>query len=184
MTSHEQQQGNIPQKYKDLLQNVLNQMESETGDMYQFTVNKFGNPSNYNFIIGKFTNRNMKIQVYDMELEFKDLEGLYDSRDCVIAKIKEFRTADLFEETKESIGHNGQKYIIGKCKFCHSYNDKISNRMPNTIGSNCCQNSSCHKSLFSKWDNLHIDSYSNTLYTSDGGSLSICDDVGKYKFIN
>jgi len=177
--------GNIPQKYKDLLQTLLNQMETETGNMYQFTVNKFGNPSNYNYIVGDFKNRNMKIEVYDMKLDYKLLEGIYDSRNDILKKIKELRSFEIYEETKEFIDNNGRKFIIGKCKYCHSYNENVGNRCPNMIDSSCCQNSSCpKKSFYTIWDDLHVSEYDGDLYTASGGSISICHTKGKYRFVN
>lgn len=176
--------GDIPEKYKELLSTVLNQMESETGNMYQFTVNKFGNPSNYNCIIGNFKNRNIKIEVYDTKPKYKELVDVYDSRVDLVNKIKNLRCNEIFEETKEISDNMGGTITIGKCKNCHSYCENIPYRYPNTITSSCCQNDECPKKiLFSKWDDIYVSEWDGHIFQSSGGSLSICHDIGKYKFI-
>lgn len=180
----QKQLGDIPQKYEELLQNVLNEMELETGNMYQFTVCKFGNPSNYNCVIGQFKKRNFKIEVHSMDPEYKELEGMYNSRNEVVDKIWELRANDMFEEIKDWVDARGRQFKIGKCKNCHSYNENVPKRHPNIIDINCCQNSKCYnKHLSSIWDGMHISDYCTSIYQSGGGSLSVCHDKGKYRFI-
>ncbi len=128
-------QGDIPQKYKDSLQTVLDQMETETGSMYQFTVNKFGNPSNYNCIVGDFGERNSKIQVYDMDPAYQELEGIYQNRKDIENRIQEY-----------------------------------------------CWNNPAGR-YHSKWQYMRVDKYDGSIWTGGGGSISICEHKGKYKFI-
>jgi hypothetical protein len=159
------QKGDIPQKYKDLLQDVLNQMETETGNLYQFTVNKFGNPSNYNYVVGDFKNRKFKIEVYDMDPEYKELEGVYDSRNAVLETIEVLKNLDsqdkniknsLDEKTEELLNSlNSRKHIMEKCYRMH----------------------------LSKWNDLHVSEHDGSIYTAAGGSICICYTKGHYRFI-
>lgn len=141
------QRSEIPQKYKDMLQNVLNEMENETGNMYQFTINRFGNPSNYNCIVGEFKTRDMKVQVFDMDSDHKELEGIYDSVNQIENKLNELRKkeSDIINEKKSAI-------------FSFGY-------APN------------------KWDGIRISQHDDRIYYAVGGSISICEPRGKYKFI-
>jgi hypothetical protein len=178
------QKGDIPQKYKDALQNILDQMESETDSMYQFTVNKFGNPSNYNYVIGEFKNRPLKIEIYNMNAEYSELEGIYNSRNEILEKIQSLQCADRFEELKDWTDQHGTTHKLGKCKYCHSYNENIPNRSPNYSTSDYCQNDLCpHRRLNSRWENFCLSAHDSSIYTHGGGSLSICHTKGHYRFV-
>ncbi|QKF94447.1 hypothetical protein QKU48_gp0989 [Fadolivirus algeromassiliense] len=179
--------GEIPQKYKDMLLNVLDCMELETGNMYQFTVHKFGNYSNQSCIIGNFNTRPHKIEVYDMDQEYKELEDIYDNREQIYHKIKLLNGSESFYDFKEHTDKYGRTYIIGKCKICHSYNDNVPNRCANSIDG-ICQNEECpdrksHKIRFSKWSGMQLDNFNNHIYISSGGSVSVCHDKGKWRYI-
>lgn len=80
----------LPEKYRKLFNDILIMMEKETGDMYQFTINKFGEYNDNKYIIGDFKKRKQKIQVYDMKPEYKELEGVYNN-------MKEIRENYLFK---------------------------------------------------------------------------------------
>jgi hypothetical protein len=171
----------VPPAYIEQLQTVLSQLESETGSMYQITLQQFGH--NGTHIVGNFDKRPNQIEVYNMDPLFQELNGVYQSKDEIVNKIKELRANDIFEETRQYINHLGHSYAIGKCKVCHSYNDYVGNSVPNHISSNCCQNRSCPQpSLHSKWDNVELSD--GTIYQHNGGSLSICHTKGYYKFIS
>lgn len=173
----------IPQKYQDMLQNILDQMELETGNMYQFTINTFGLYSNYNTIIGNF-NRNNKIKVHNMKPGFEDLEGIYDNKSEIHKKIKLLKASEKYYDFKEHTDKCGKTSTIGKCKNCHSYNDDNPKRMPNDIDFGCCQNDQCTKRMhFSKWENLELDHYNNNIYQSSGGSISISHKIGYWQMI-
>lgn len=173
----------IPIKYKDILQKVLNEIESETGDMYQITINKFGNYSSDNFILGDFDSRAGSIvEVYDVDPEYKELEGIYYDLDTLKFKIKLLRGNELFHDFKEYTDTNGKTSIIGKCNQCNSYNENNPTRYCNFIDG-ICQNPNCSRVMqFPKWEKVHIDKYGGTIYTANGGSLSICHNKGKWRY--
>jgi hypothetical protein len=177
----------IPDKYKEILNSILYEMEAETGEMYQFTIDTFGVASNYNTKLGKFEDRKKKIEIYGMVEAYTELNGVYDSRDEAIKKIEELRCNDLFEETKDRENKNGIVYKIGKCKKCHSYNESDTDgnsRAPNYIDINVCQTEGCDRGDFdSKWSHLEISKSDYDIYECFGGSLSICKTKGHYKFI-
>lgn len=68
----------IPEKYQQALSEILQQLESETGSLYQFRVEKFGQPKTSS-VIGSFLRREEKIEVYSMNEEYKALEGIYEN---------------------------------------------------------------------------------------------------------
>ena len=173
----------IPEKYKQQLNNLLNQMEDETNNMYQFTINTFGYASNQNCIIGDFKKRNSQIEIYNVEDQYKELVGVYNSRDDIKNKIQSLENNEVFEETKEWVNKQGTKFIIGKCKACHSYNENVLNRFPNIVGSSC-QNDNCRRSSFdTKWKNVQLSDFNNMIFVSAGGSMSRCYEIGKWKFV-
>jgi hypothetical protein len=175
---------NIPEKYANALQNILNEMEQETGNMYQFTVNCHGKLSNYDYVIGDFDDRNFKIEVYDMIPGYSELEGVYDTKDDVIKKMRELGCGDMFEETKDWKNSKGIKYTIGKCKKCHSYNEGVPRTYPNIVDRDAvCQNKACSTFLRSKWNYLQLSKYDSDIYESHGGSVSVCEHKGRYRFV-
>jgi len=176
--------GNIQPKYKEALQQLLNQMEKETGNMYQITVNKFGNYHDCACIIGEFKKRELMLRVFDMDPEYKALEGIYLSKADIDKKLQELREQEMYEETKHYTDNIGIIETIGKCKRCHSYNENVPGRCPNFTNLNICQNKDCCWSLYSHWDNIHADDFRGTIYQDNGGSLSVCFTRGKYEFIS
>lgn len=173
----------IPQKYKDALQTMLNTMESETGEMYQFTVNKFGCYSNYNCVIGNFNKRPHKIEIYNMDPNYQLLEGVYDDKEAVRKQIKILKGSESFYDFKDYTNQNGYTFTIGKCKSCHSYNENISNTSPNNIDG-ICQNPQCKGSArFSIWNGVQLDHFTDDIYQSGGGSISICHTKGKWRYV-
>lgn len=150
------QRSEIPQKYKDMLQNVLTQMESETGNMYQFTVNRFGNPSNYNCVVGEFKTRNKKVEVYEMDTDHKELEGIYDSINDIINKLSELRKSEAYVMSE---GVKATKSLLGAY---YEYGMHQNNQ---------------------KWTGIRVSEHDDAIYYAAGGSLSICEPRGKYRFV-
>lgn len=174
----------IPQKYEDMLQNVLEQMEAETGNMYQFTVNTFGIHPQYNTIIGNF-NRDYKIQVCNMKKGYEELEGIYNNKSEVYKRVRMLRAMEYYYDFKEYTDKYGKTYTIGKCKICNSYNENVPNRSPNNIDNSCCQNDQCSKKVrFSKWDNIELDHHTDKIWDNGGGGgIFECHELGKWKMI-
>ncbi len=177
----------VPEKYQKMLKGIVDMMEHEMGQMYQITVNKFGDYHNVKCVVGGFESRNNKVLVYDMDAEHKELEGTYNNLREVEDKIKYLRGSEFFYDIKEFVdnrpgGFTHSKFFIGKCKVCNSYNEDGS---PNFI-SGCCQNrdcTSCMNMAFCKWDFMQVDKYKGNIYTSSGGSISVCHNKGKWKYL-
>lgn len=173
----------FPKSYQKLLEDILNQLEAETGQLYQFTINKFGTANNENLVIGDFNSRPSRIEVYDMDPDYRGLQGIYNNKSEIENKILELRGDDLFEEMKDWTDHTSKVYKIGKCKQCHSYNEGVPNSFPNVNSLHgCCQNRSCLRRILSKWDDIHISQHNGNIYSASG-SVSICNFKGKYRFV-
>ena len=180
----EREKANIPQKYKDMLQNILELMEKETGNMYQFTVNTFGVQNHYNCIIGNF-NRNYKIKICEMKSGYEELEGIYNNKKEIYDKVKMLRANERYYDFKEYTDKRGKTYTIGKCKHCNSYNENNPTMSANNIDNSCCQNDKCTKKIhFSKWDNIQLDHNTNQIWDNGGGG-GICEwhELGKWEMI-
>lgn len=104
MDNNEDKVIKIPAKYHEQFSNVLDALEKETGLLYQITIAQHNTYIDNNLILGEFSKRNIKIMVYDMDDEYKELEGIYDNIDNVKEKIKE-----LGQQTQNSI----HKMIFG-----------------------------------------------------------------------
>lgn len=172
----------VPDHYKVQLEELLNNLEKETGQIYQFTVNQFGFYSNINMIIGDFTKRNLKIEVYEIDPEYSELLGIYNCREEFQNKIETLRCNEVFEEIKEIKWHKDDYIQIGKCKKCKSYNEGKKKYSPNYIRADLCQN--CHADFRTKWWRVTISKNDYTIYTSEGGRMSICTMIGKYRFVD
>lgn len=195
--ARKKEMADIPQKYKERLQALLEEMEAETHDMYQFTINKFGNSTNYNYVVGEFKSRDKPIVIYGMKEGYEALEGGYATRNAAVQKLKELVANDRFEETNDWVRESdGHVFKLGKCRKCHSYNENAPEypvksgdstiqcrRFPNTIESNVCQNIECGAHLESKWSDLTVSENDFTVYECGGGSLSVCKTKGLYKFV-
>ncbi len=96
----------IPAKYKSLLQGILNLIETETGCIYQMTLNKYGDEDGTGCVIGDINER--EIEVYDMDSSDTELEGTYDTQ------------ADLFTKLCEDTKYNNYK-ICEDNTICKEY---------------------------------------------------------------
>jgi len=155
-------------------------MEKDTGHMYQITINKFGEYNDNKYVIGCFKNRKQKIQVYDMKPEYKELEGFYNNMKEIREKIIYLNAMEFYDDIKKF--DNVKEILIGKCKTCHSYGDKD---RPNYINGPC-SNWNCSgrmKMLTGKYNSMQVDN-NGKIYTRSGGSIAVCYDKGKWKYIN
>ena len=143
--------------------------------------------SNQKTMINAFKTR-LNLEVYGMEKEYEELNGYYSNRGDIEQKIFEFKTKDLFEETK-SISLGNKIRIIGKCKKCHSYNlPTINDTSNNNIKSPyiitnyfICETDDCYANETDcKWHNVKISENSNIIYTLCNTGNTI---IGKYKFV-
>lgn len=113
----------LPKDCKDLIQQILDYIETETGEMHEIKISRFGHYEQHSLVIGDFEKRTNKIEVYEMEEEYKELIGIYDSKNDVRAKITQLMINDVCEARK-------QAKIDCETKNCHSYyNSKWNNMM-------------------------------------------------------
>lgn len=111
----------VPQTYLDELQNLLNKMEKETGRTFQFKVQEFGGYDNQCVYVGKFSEREGKVEIYDMKSEYSvksykrdgkdklvtlpdfvlELNGVYDSVEEAVKKVREIsKRAEALDKYK------------------------------------------------------------------------------------
>lgn len=180
--------GDIPDKYKEQLNEIRETMEREMGTMYSFTIQKFGNYSNQVCILGDLAQRNQKVEIYDMEPQYKELEGIYPSREAAEKKLEMLNGSEYYDDIIEYTDPQSKRTkLIGKCKHCHSYNLDRPDRFPNDIRINC-QNPNCKRTLSdylgsSKWRGIIIDKIRGSIYESSGGSISVCYNKGKWRYL-
>lgn len=165
---------NLPIKYQEKFEKLLSELENDSGEMFQLTINKFGVYSNENQIIGDFECRNLKIEVYECDPEYEELLGTYDSRDHLINKIKNINNKLAFSEIKESKNSSGSNIFIGKCIECGHEND---------VRHALCQNTQCVTDFRSVWNYIRVSSHNYDIYICHGGTFARCTNIGKYRFV-
>ncbi len=175
---------NIPPKFEEKLLNLINEMENETGELYEINVMKFNSNTNGQKI-GEIRKRQMKIKVYDMTEEYDELNGIYDNYEVIEDKIRKMKYYEIYEELK-TIDFRGKEQLIGKCKKCHKYNDDTNydRKCPNVVELLICQTPNCNKYMGLKWQCVIVSTQNNEIYKSGGGRYAECVRIGKYQFIN
>lgn len=128
----------------------------------------------------------MTIEVYNMNPNYKELDGIYETKQQIFNKISKLTMLDKFEETK-CINIDNCLLKIGKCRNCQSYGkiDKNNNLLRVTlIYSNYCENDKCtNRQLYSKWSNIHLDD-NGKIYTKGSDTIIVYKTIGYYRFIN
>ena len=175
----------IPEPYLDRFQKLLNDLEEETGSMYQLTFHQFDHSDNQ--ILGEFKTRQLGIEVYETDPKYSKLLGIYNSREALEDHLDELHNNEIFSEIKVG-GNNSHFTHIGKCRKCGKFNDekdKNNNHRPNYVtGRNndmICQQ--CHHSFDTIWSYLRISSYNSTIFIN-AGRYAECITVAKYRFVN
>ena len=169
MTS--QERTTIPEEFLAELEQFNRKLEQVTGKQYQLTVHEYGSCSNTGLVVCPFENRSKYI-VHDMKNECKDLEGEYSSVAQVKSKIKELQFKGV-----EMVDQN-----CWKCPKCGQYGKQMNENYfgKNSIHNSLCQNCHyCHRNI---WEIAMIDVLSGHIYTSGGGSISICKTIGLIRF--
>lgn len=175
----------ISTKFEEKLLNLLNEMENETGELYEISIMKFDSNEKKQ-IIGEIKKRQLTIEVYDMIDDYSELNGVYANYDDIEDKIAKMGYNEKYEELKE-IEYEGQKELIGKCRNCHKYNDESKNynrKCPNFVRLFTCQTRGCNDDRESKWRMIRVSSSYTSIYKSGGGRFAELTPIGKYKFIN
>ena len=65
----------IPTQYVDKMYTLLKNMEEETGMTYKITIHPFGYASNFDTTFSRSDVENHKIEVYDVDPLYKELDG-------------------------------------------------------------------------------------------------------------
>lgn len=166
--------------YKQTLENLIKDIERDTKSKCEIKVTLFDNLNVDTFVLGKLHERNDKIEVYGVEdQKFKELECVYDNIKCLKDKLNQVNSKHLFSETKLWVDEHGNTHIIGKCKYCNSYNDDRPNICtPNMVKHAYCQTSKCpsHFDVNAKM-NLSVSENSTEILN---GSYN---KIGHYKFL-
>jgi hypothetical protein len=122
---------------------------------------------------------NSKLQVYDMNPLFFILNGEYKDIKGLKNKIDEILTIELYEDFKmwyDSI--TNRQTIIGKCRYCHSYNDET--MWPNLIVMGCQTSKCMGRYYFKMLNSLRINEDEGTIWSYCSDKIEI---VGYHKFI-
>jgi hypothetical protein len=121
----------LPQYYKDKLNSILTMLEEETGDMYQFEVRKFGIKDDAKYFVGKFTQREGKIEICDVFPSYYvgvnhdillKLIGVYDNLKEVNDRISKLREEHDIHSFIELSNDSNDVYVRcgGSLPECHT----------------------------------------------------------------
>jgi hypothetical protein len=106
----------IPNKFKERLERIINDLEYETGNNYQIAVNQFGFHENQCCLVREFRKRK-NIIVYDMVEDYKGLEGIYETFDDIYASKLDIYMDKLIGNIYKKDQFSDQ--FIGKFRFAH-----------------------------------------------------------------
>lgn len=125
-----------------------------------------------------------KIAVYNMNDDYKELEGVYDSIKEIYDLIRNLRNNDLFDKI-ENIKLDDSTLILGRCKNCGKFGN-VNNKgiliKVNSIFTNYCENNKCiNRAMYSKWSHIELDD--KTIYTKGNGVISSRKIIGYKKFL-
>ena len=121
---NESKMSHIDEKYSKKLKELLDDIEKETRSKFKITIEEWGNGKQ---CIGDFELRQDKVLVYDMDKEYKELEGEYKSVKDVENKIKMLLSgytslSDFFDESNITDGSKwrdfGVSYNSGMIYTC------------------------------------------------------------------
>ncbi len=99
------------------IQTLIERINLECGIKTKLTLTQFDREDSV-----EFCEFDGKLVVYDMDKNFKELEGNYENMQDLKDRIKQLQVNEYYSETK-SVEWNNEPLIIGKCRKCGSYND-------------------------------------------------------------
>ena len=154
---------NFPEYYKSKFILLLNELEQDTGNMYQLDI--FQHDVSGKIILNEFVKRSYKVEVFNMKESYKELNGIYDNLEAVESKIRQLHNIEI-------------KLKSGTYKTCRSCSEYDEN----------CSNCQFVSEIFreSEWSELYVDKYHCIIFktTHSVGSLgSLIESCGTYKFI-
>lgn len=170
----------LPEKYQLLIENLRQELQKETGCLYQFHISRYGDMSG-GLTIGDFKSIKQPITITKMAPGYEDLIGSYDSIDDAQKRLTFLLIHEKYEETK-TIQYIGKDTMIGKCRMCHSYNENKPGRVPNRVVLDTCQN--CTKIYESKWLDVEISRSTPKVikYSGRAGEYRFYDNIGEYQW--
>ena len=157
----------IPPQYATRLLQLVRDMERDTDRQFQLSVQELGNSVSRELMIAPLDKRS-PVQVCDTAKGFEALTGIYASLDAVRARIRRQCVEGLMleERPEKSSGFAWQ------CPECH--------RTGRNYGGNLlCQNEGCHYHHETPWRRVSVGLPWGRVYSSSGGSLSICKELGR-----
>ena len=167
---------------KDFLLDKIKKFEAETEKAKNAT------GKNFNFYeeeVKRYNDYLTKVS------SFEKINGEYNSVSELRDKIKELDSMEKWTDIKE-VEYNGHLIKVGKCKECGKYEgsescytNSIGNKITcysfNELYLASCRN--CKANISSIWDNLSVSNTSGSIYYSNGGTMSICYDIGKFELL-
>lgn len=164
----------IPESFKQKFLDLLEEMETATGKLYEIEIIEFNSRSNYHQKIGAFAQRKNKVVIYEMTEKYTELNGEYENFQGANKKLAELSINDVFEETKiyENTG-----VLIGKCNKCHEYG--VGEKSLNIVDFRECNR--CDN--ISKWKGIRLESRCNSIYSGyNRGRYAELTEIGKWKY--
>lgn len=161
-------------------------VKKKFGELCEVKIRIFGGET---VTLGSLKERKNRIVVYEVEKEFEDLKGEYENTTALEKKIQDKKEKWYDEEKEWYSDRLKRKVIIGKCIYCKTFHEDkdpniISGRYegaentPSVIFMGGCSNHNCRSRK-----SPQLNYAQGVLYTSNGGSLSVCHTVGKWKFL-
>ena len=122
--------------------------------------------------IGNFEERK-NYRIYNALPDYKRIEGVFATYDEMITHLSKCRFN--FALDTKIVELNGKKYLAWQCPTCKEWGNKtgVNN------SSNICQN--CRE-YFKDCHSYEADLYRGSIYTSGGGSVSICSTLASLSF--
>lgn len=164
----------IPKKYQDMLQSLLDDLEKETGKTLEITIKEFG-PSDdltkWHHTFGSINSRE-SIRVYNMKPEYAELEAYYDSKAVLIEQIERLKRINKFEK----LVYFSTREVYTMCPICRNLCD---------INSNICSNVLCMDRTLLKisniWDDVDVDEENGDIVILKHKELPKV--IGHYEFV-
>lgn len=173
-------------EHQALLQSVLDQIEKESGSMYQITVHKFGKYADKQIVVGDFTKRENPIEVYDMKPGYEELNGTYPNRLAVETRIKELQLLDLFDGEYPKIESDRRTCLNANCKACGSRHDiqliggPTSHRISYMCEKMKGRSGSC---IESRWSDIALITHMGMVSKLSASRFADIGEYGKYRYI-
>lgn len=162
----------VPIDVEARLLQLLKDIENQTGLKYEINLHQFGCHNNRGLKIGDFKHRK-NYRVYNAQPNYKKLEGTFAIYDEMVIHINKCRFSFALDTKVTQLG--GGEYITWQCPGCNAWGSKAgAGNFDST-----CQN--CHK-WYQYCESFGIDMYTGNIFTSSGGSVSVCSNVASISF--